>query len=175
MNQPITPAMRATAVPASTAWTMNGYVNSARTSSTGLHESPVKTSAVSVCMPVAVHEWRLWRPHDDEPPVGGPQYLYRYSVQGRQDLARDHVLRRALHRGAAGEVDDPVERRDDGVDVVRDEHDGHVLLVADAAHELGDTGLVREVEAVERLVEEQELRPADERLGDEEPLLLAAR
>ncbi len=37
-----------------------------------------------------------------------------------------------------------------------------------------DRGLVRQVEAVERLVEQQQLRPADERLRDQQPLLLAA-
>ena len=48
-------------------------------------------------------------------------------------------------------------------------------LLADPAHERGDRGLVRQVEAVERLVEQQQLGPADERLRDQQPLLLAAR
>src|SRR5205823_4957313 len=46
--------------------------------------------------------------------------------------------------------------------------------LADSAHERGDRGLAGEVETVERLVEQKQLRPADERLGDQEPLLLAA-
>ena len=50
-----------------------------------------------------------------------------YSAAER--LARDHLLRRALDGGAAGEVDDAVEVADDRVDVVRDEQDGDVLLV----------------------------------------------
>src|SRR5581483_2908689 len=177
MNQPITPAMTATAVPASSACTMNGYAKSARTSSTGFQETPVKTdaSSMNVRVTVAVDVRRLRLADDDEPPVGRLQDLDGDAVQRRQDLARDHRLRRAFDRGAAGEVDDSVQGRDDRVDVVRDEQDGDVLLPADPAHELRDSGLVREVEAVERLVEEQELRPTDECLCDEQALLLAAR
>src|SRR5262249_17255495 len=58
--------------------------------------------------------------------------------------------------------------------VVRDEHHRDVLLHADAPDESGDAHLVREVEAVERLVEEEELRTTDERLRDEQALLLTA-
>ena len=55
-----------------------------------------------------------------------------------------------------------------------DEQHRHALLAADALHERRDTGLVRQIEAVERLVEHQQLGPADERLCDQQPLLLAA-
>ncbi len=48
-------------------------------------------------------------------------------------------------------------------------------LAADPGDERGDARLVREVEAVERLVEQQERRPPRQRLRDEEALLLAAR
>ena len=41
--------------------------------------------------------------------------------------------------------------------------------------ERGDRALVRQVEAVERLVEQQQSRRADERPRDQQPLLLAAR
>ncbi len=61
------------------------------------------------------------------------------------------------------------------VDVVRDHHHGHPLLVADPPQQGGDGALVRQVEAVQRLVEQQQSGPTDERLGDQQPLLLAAR
>src|SRR5579872_1211960 len=167
MNQPTTPAMTATIVPAASACCMNGYVKSSLTSCTGFHERPVKTELVGM---VAV---QVRRADDDEPAVGCAQDLDRHAVQRGERLRRDHVLGPAFHRGAAGDVDDAVEVGDDRVDVVRDEQDRDVLLLADAAHERGDADLVREVEAVERLVEEQELRPAHERLRDEQPLLLS--
>ncbi len=67
-----------------------------------------------------------------------------------------------------------VEVAEDRVDVVRDEQDGDVLLAADVAHERRDAGLVGEVETVERLVEQQQLRATHERLRDQQALLLAA-
>src|SRR2546421_10342300 len=171
MNQPVTPAMTATIVPASSALTMNGYVNSCRKSSSRFHDRPWKTAASS--MAVAVMEGRLGLAADDEPPVRGVQHLDRHAEEPRQRLARDHISRPAADRAAAGDIDDLVDEAEDRVDVVRDEQDGDVLLLADPAHERGDRGLAREVEAVERLVQQEQLRAADERLGNQQPLLLA--
>ena len=74
----------------------------------------------------------------------------------------------------ARDVDDAVDEGKDRVDVVRDEQDGDALGPADAADQLRDRLLVVQVEAVERLVEKQHPGAADESLGDEDPLLLAA-
>src|SRR5439155_16448151 len=172
MNQPVTPAITATIVPAASALTMKGYVKSCWTSVSGFQESPWKTAASG--MTVAVDEWGLGLTDDDEPAVGGMEDLDRRAVEAAERLARDHLFGSALDRAAAGEVDDAVEVADDRVDVVRDEQHGDLLLFADAAHECGDRGLVRQVEAVERLVEQQQLRPPDQRLGDQQALLLAA-
>ena len=114
------------------------------------------------------------RADDDEPSVGRAQHLDRNAVQRGERLGRDHVFGLSFDRGPAGEVHDAVEVADDRVDVVRDEQHGDVLLLADTADERGDADLVRQVEAVERLVEQQEPRPADERLRDQQSLLLAA-
>ena len=57
---------------------------------------------------------------------------------------------------------------------MRDQHHGHLLLAADPRDQRRDGGLVGQVEAVERLVEQSNSRLADERLGDQQPLLLAA-
>src|SRR5438045_353258 len=154
--------MTATIVPASSALTMNGYVNSCRKSSSRFHDKPWKTAASS--MAVAVMAGRLGLADDDEPPVRGVQHLDRHAEEPRQRLARDHISRPAADRAAAGDIDDLVDEAEDRVDVVRDEQDGDVLLLADPAHERGDRGLAREVEAVERLVQQEQLRAADERL-----------
>src|SRR5207247_4940926 len=138
----------------------------------GFQESPSKTAASG--MTVAMDEWGVGLTDDDEPAVGGMKDLDRRAVETAERSARDHLFRRALDRAAAGEVDDAVEVADDRVDVVRDEQHGDLLLLADAAHERGDRGLVGEVEAVERLVEQQQPRPPDERLRDQQALLLAA-
>src|SRR5262249_50884947 len=152
-NQPVTPAITATIVPASSAWTMNGKRKSSRTSWTRFQESPWKTAAsgMGVRVPVAVHERRLRLADDDEAAGGRVQHLDRRAVQAAERLARDHVRGPSLDRAAAGEVDDAVEVADQRVDVVGDEHHRDPLLVGDPPHERGDRDLVRQVEAVERL------------------------
>src|SRR5580765_6104429 len=101
MNQPVTPAITATIVPASSAWTMNGNETSSRMLLTGFQESPWKTAASSVCMAVAVHERRLGLSDHDEPAVGRLQHLDRHAVQTAEGLGRDHVLRPAFDSAAA--------------------------------------------------------------------------
>ena len=53
-------------------------------------------------------------------------------------------------------------------------HHGYWLLLADPRDQRRDRNLVRQVEAVERLVEQQQRGPLDECLCDQQPLLLAA-
>src|SRR5205085_1148135 len=103
MNQPVTPAMTATIVPASSALTMKGYAKSWCMSVSGFQESPWNTAASG--MTVAVHEGSFWLPDDDEPAVGGMQDLDRRPVETAEGLARDHVFRRTFDRAAAGELD----------------------------------------------------------------------
>ena len=55
---------------------------------------------------------------------------------------------------------------------MRNDHDGDVLPLADVTKERGDRSLRREVQAVERLVEQQQCGAVGQRLGDQQPLLL---
>src|SRR5438105_8476991 len=126
MNQPVTPAMTATIVPASSALTMKGYARSWWRSVSGFQESPWKTAALG--MTVAVDERGFRLPDDDEPAVGGVQNLDRCAVEAAERFARDHLFGRALDRATAGEVDDAVEVADDRVDVMRDEQHSDLLL-----------------------------------------------
>src|SRR6266566_3530973 len=114
MNQPVTPAMTATIVPASSALTMNGYEKSCRTSDTRFQDSPWKIEASG--MAVAVDERSLRLPDHDEPAVTRAQHLDRRAEQPRQRLAGDHVLRAPCENMAACQVHDPVEVRQDRVD-----------------------------------------------------------
>src|SRR5947208_1790156 len=118
MNQPVTPAITATIVPASSALTMNWKERSCCTSLTGFQDRPWKSAASTMRVTVAVHERGLGLPDDDEPAVGGAQHLDRSAVETAQRLARDHFFRPALDRGAARDVDDPVEVAQDRVDVL---------------------------------------------------------
>src|SRR5581483_703343 len=84
-------------------------------------------------------------------------------------------LRPAAQHTATRDVDHPVEVRQQRVHVVREEQDGERALPADSVEQRSDRQLVRQVEAVERFVEEQQVRLADECLRDQQPLLLTAR
>src|SRR5438045_2520421 len=108
MNQPVTPAMTATIVPASSALTMKGSAKSWRTSSTRFQDSPWKTAASTMVVPVAVHERRFGLSDDDQSAVRGVQHFDRRAVETAERLTRDHLVRPALDCAAAGEVDDAV-------------------------------------------------------------------
>src|SRR3954471_1174106 len=123
---------------------------------------------------IAGYERRFRLADGDEAPVGSVQHFDRGAIETAERLGRDHFLRPALHRTAAGEVDDAVEGAEDRVDVVGDEQHRDALFPADPPNERCDCRLVREVEAVERLLEQQQLGAAEERLGGQQALLLAA-
>src|SRR6202020_3499065 len=91
-----------------------------------------------------------------------------------QRRRRDDVTHSAGDSAAGGEVDDAVEISEQRVDVVADEQRRDALGAGDPPDERRDGGLVRQVEAVERLVEQQQARTAYERLRDQQTLLLAA-
>src|ERR1700690_814062 len=171
MYQPTTAASTPTIVAASSALTMNGNWSTSWMSRSRSKES-VGLDIGSVTVAVVVR--RLGRPDDDQPAVARPQHLDRGSVQAAQLRARDDVRDRAGQRLAAGEIDHAVEIAEQRVHVVGDEQDGDALHGTHALHEGRDGGLVGEVEAVERFIEDQHRGPAHERLGDEQALLLAA-
>src|SRR5439155_10404599 len=142
--------------------------------SSRFQDSPWKTAASSMLVAVAMDERGFRLADDDEPPVRGAQHLDRGAVEAAERLAGDHLVGAAFDRAAAGEVDHAVEVAEDRVDVVRYEQDRDLLLLADPADKRRDRGLVGKVETVERLVEQEQLRSTDERLCDQQPLLLAA-
>src|SRR5438128_1747616 len=85
---------------------MPGNETSSWKSLIGFQESPWKRAASAMRVTVAVHERRLGLSDDDEPAVGGAQYLDRHAVQKAERRARDHLLGRSLDGAAAGDVDD---------------------------------------------------------------------
>ena len=111
---------------------------------------------------------------DDQAPGAVAQHVDRGAVEHGQRVGGDDLLGRAHHRAAVGEVDDLVEVGQDRVDVVGDQQHRDVLAAAHRWISALTDGLVGDVEAVQRLVEHQQLRPADQGLGDQQPLLLAA-
>ena len=108
MNQPIAPAITATIVPASSAWTMNGKSVSCSKSLTGFQERPA--SSVGMVVAGVVVGGRLGGADDDEAAVGGLEHLDRRRRRGGSGSAPSITSRGApCDPAPAGEVDDPVE------------------------------------------------------------------
>ena len=164
---------------------MNGYAHIARTSVSEVPR-PGRTGVAPARVIAARPPHRgaacrsVWRagasgcPTTTSRPSDVLQHLDRGAVQPGRVSEVMTCCGRARDRAALGEVDHPVQVGQDRVDVVGDHHDGHALLPADPADERGDGGLVGQVEAVQRLVEQQQFGPPHQRLRDQQPLLLAA-
>ena len=73
-----------------------------------------------------------------------------------------------------GEVDDAVHHRQQRVDLVRGDQHGDPLLAGDPREQRDDLVGAAQVEVGQRLVEQQQPRAADQRVGDQDALLLAA-
>ena len=88
--------------------------------------------------------------------------------------ASSSSCRALLHDAAPLEHVDPVGVHDGG-EPVRDEHRHHVAVARHLADGAGDLLLGERVERGGRLVEDQEVRPAQQRARDRQALLLAPR
>jgi hypothetical protein len=102
--------------------------------------------------------------HDDA--TAHPQHVDRGTVQRRQPLAGEDVVRRTDGPAAPDEVQHAVDEREHRVDLVGDEQHGGAELTATVVDELGDRLLVLEVEGEQRLVAQQHLGTAQQSLGD---------
>src|SRR2546430_14577926 len=89
MNQPTTPAITATTVPASSALTMNGKAVSCWKSDTGSSEGPAPPAKLASTMASAVASGGLRQPDDDAAAVRGLQHLDRHAVQAAERRPRD--------------------------------------------------------------------------------------
>src|SRR5438105_1787297 len=167
----MTPVSSATSVPTANAFCMKWNRSKSWTSAS---RSQTGWSTNSGARVLVVPDRLLLADHYD-PAVPGPQHLDRCAVEPRERLGPDHVLGPAGHDLALGDVDDAVEEREDGVDVVGHQQDGDALVGADPLDQAGDGLLAVEVQALQWLVQEQHPGARHESLSDQDPLLLAAR
>jgi hypothetical protein len=103
-----------------------------------------------------------------------PQHLDRLPVQLRQHVGLHDLVGSAGGDLAAGHVDDPVHHRQQRVHVVRGQQDGYLLTPGQVRQQRDDVVTAGDVKVGERLVEQQQLRLADQRMRDHDALLLAA-
>src|SRR5712692_1510907 len=166
---PAAPARIATSVPATYAFCMKWNCRSSCRSARKSQDRPAIRARGASELVVADG---LVLAHDHEAPVARRQNLDRRAVEPGQDLGLDHVQRPARDEAAARDIDDAVQEREDRVDVVRHQQDAHALVLADPLDQTRDRLLVVEVKTLERLVEGEHLRAGDERLRDQDSLLL---
>src|SRR5262249_47671568 len=141
-KQPTAPETTATMPPATNAPRMKSY-------------SSIVTMGVRFEEPVRGE-------HDDTTVYA--HHIDRRAVEPRQHLAGDDFVDRTEARPAAGEIEHAVHRSQQRIDLVRGEEHRHALASLDAFHQLDDVLLEARVEAHQRLVQQQKLRPAEERL-----------
>ena len=101
--------------------------------------------------------------------------LDRRAVQVGQQVLVDHLVHGVEVRVTVQEVYRTVENPQQRVEVVRDHHDGDAELLPDPGQKTHDAPLVAHVERCQRLVEDEESGPADERFSDGDALPLPTR
>ena len=97
------------------------------------------------------------------------------AVEAGEDRRRHHLVDGAESGAAAAEIEHAVDGAEQLVQLMGAEQDGEAELLRQAADEVDDDVLLMLVEADQRLVEQEQARAADQRLGDQQPLALAAR
>ena len=103
-----------------------------------------------------------------------PEHLHRLAVQRGQHVGLHHLVGGTRRHPAARDIDDPVHHRQQGVHVVRGQEHGDALRSDQPVEHRDDALRARDVQIGERLVEQKQLRAADQRVRDHHPLLLAA-
>ncbi len=103
-----------------------------------------------------------------------PDHVHVMPVQAAEPLGRDHLAGAAGRDTPVGDVHDPVHHPQQRVHVMRGKQHGDLVLAGQPAEQGHDLLLALQVEVRQRLVEQQQPRPADQRVRDQHPLLLAA-
>ncbi len=172
VNVPTIPDTTATTPPASSA-----------TRTGALARKPGSTTALRTLMPCWRSGGRLALERDVEPvaapghdqdPAVHVDHVDVMPVQFAEHVAPDDLVGGPAGGPPVGHVDDPVHDRQQRVHLVsRDQH-RDPLLPGDAGEQRDDLLLAGDVEVGQRLVEQQQAGAADQRVRDQDPLLLPA-
>ena len=99
----------------------------------------------------------LFESDDDSSATGRHDHLDRVTVEVAEDRVVDDLVDRAASHLTSRDPQDLVDDALQGIEVVRDDHDGGAGAITDEVYEVDDLGLGREVEGGERLVEQEQL------------------
>src|SRR6185437_13479163 len=98
--------------------------------------------------------------------------LDRRAKKGAVGRIAAHFRRRAAAADMVVEAKDAVGRRHHEMEIVRDQEHAATARITQAADEREELGLPRDVDALHRLVEHQQLRLAQQRAGKQHALQL---
>ena len=111
---------------------------------------------------------------DDQHAAVDVQDVDVVAVELAEHIGADDLLGGAADRAPGGEVDDAVHDGQQRVDLVRGDQHRDLLLAGDAGEQRHDFVGAAQVEVRQRLIEQQQPRPGDQRVRDQDALLLAA-
>src|SRR6185312_8624857 len=114
-------------------------------------------------------------PRHDEDSAVVAQHLDLGAVEPGKGGSGDDLVDRAERRLTIAEVENAVYHIEERIELVSREQHGDTELALNAAHELDDAALVVGVEADQRLIEQQQPRPAEQSLREQQALALPAR
>src|SRR5258708_31925407 len=94
------------------------------------------------------------------------------AVQLAEQIRLEDLFECACHRLPIHDVDQAVKHLQQRIQVVRHEQHGHVPLAAQTVNEVDDLMLTAQVQAGQRLVQQEQFRVGEQRLRKQQPLLL---
>ena len=110
--------------------------------------------------------------HDEDAAMEG-NHLDLRTIEAGEHRPGDHLLDPADRGMAIAEIENPVQRAQQRIQLMGAEQHGNLQFLLQAAHQLHHRALVMGIEADQRLVQQQQGRVAQQRLGQQQPLALA--
>src|ERR1700733_14609766 len=99
----------------------------------------------------------------------------RRPIEARQHWAGDHLVDGADHRRSPAQIENAIDGVDEWIELVGAEQNRDLQIVANAPGRFDHALLMRGIKRDQRLVEQQQGRPADEPLAQQHTLALPAR
>ncbi len=112
--------------------------------------------------------------HHEDPPLETHHVDLR-AIEPRENGPGDHFVDRAERRLAAPEIEHLIDRIEQRVQLMRAEQHGDTEFALERFDEADHLLLMMRIETDQGLVEQKQLRLADQRLGEQKPLPFAAR
>src|SRR5437764_13941453 len=101
------------------------------------------------------------------------QDVDRHAVQAGEHVPADDLVHAAERGMTLSQIEHPIHGAEQRVQLVRGKENGNALLLLDTLDERDGRLLKAWIETHHRLVEKQQLRPTEDRLGKEQALQLA--